>query len=175
MWGIIRCGAVSPGYSKEIRKGLQRMRIGIVTVLPLRRSHSVPGVHIISFLQNGLAPWSLSQTLRLRSQDFNHLSRITNCEVFSSMLLVSRKRKQAPWGQSPVKVILKVLGILGTSKPEATPQNPDGGHSHLAGYFRSNHLDHSSNRDVLYLFILREQSPFKWKSSKGHLDESDMS
>ena len=60
--------------------------------------------------------------------------------------------------------------------PEATPGDPDSGLSHLAGYLQSNHLGHSSNHDFpLPLYFQREQSPFKWKSTKGYLGESNIS
>ena len=60
--------------------------------------------------------------------------------------------------------------------PEETPGDPDDVLSHLADYLQSNHLGHSSNHDFsLSLYFQREQSPFKWKSSKGYLGGSNIS
>lgn len=52
--------------------------------------------------------------------------------------------------------------------PEATPGDPDGGLSHLAGYLQSNHLGHSSNHDFPYLFIFKENKvPLSGTQAKG--------
>lgn len=125
MWSIYSCGAVSPIYSKELRKGLQMVRTGIVTVLPIYGKADLCQEYTQRHFFNSLAlsglfhsPWDWDPKI------LNYLPKITSyegSEITLSKLLALQRRKQAPGGQSCAKVILKVLSILGTSKPQRQP------------------------------------------------------
>lgn len=147
------------------------VRTGIVTVLPIYGKAALCQEYTQHHFFNSLAPSGLFHS----PQDWdpkilNYLPKITSyegSEITLSKLLALQRRKQAPGGQSCAKVILKVLSILGTSKPQRQPHKIQMvGAVILLAIIQSHHSARGGNHHFPYLSISRKQNPLKWNQAK---------